>query len=62
MTPKGHLITRDHVSILLFLIKAEDTRAVADYTCLLTPFDAEALKVTLCTPIKVHICLSYKNN
>lgn len=62
MTPKDHLITRDQVSILLFLVKAKDTRAAGDYTCLLTPLDIEELSVILCIPMKIHICLRYKNN
>lgn len=41
MTPKGHLITRGQVSVLLFLIKAKYMGAVVDYTCLLTPLDVE---------------------
>lgn len=61
MTPRGHVITRGQVPILLFLTKA-NTRAAMDYTCLLTPLDVEGLRVILCIPIKVHICLSYKSN
>lgn len=32
------------------------------YTCLLTPLDVEGLRVILCIPIKIYICLRYKTN